>query len=329
MINAFKLLNSVHQIIKLSKPAREFAKGNISLPILIQVQSISACNGRCTFCPYPFTYKDLPQGKMDWETYTKIVDECVTFPSLQMFTPMLQNEPLLDKDLCREIRYFKEKDSRRVPVFIITNGYLLTSTLVKNLVDSGLNHLIISINAHKKETYEELMPGFKLEKLIKIIEDLLSADLGKTKITLRYLETVKNKKEIGEALEYWKKRRVRTEVLSFISNRADTVDITNLRTKESDLSLSTKIKQKTFSVFSNCCILPFYQMNILFNGDVIICCNDWKRNPVLGNVKNQKISDIWLGEKANRLRESILKKNYKAIPACKGCSMTEYFESWK
>ena len=99
---------------------------------------------------------------MDWETYKSIVDECVTFPTLQMFTPMLQNEPLIDRDLYKAIRYFR-KSAGRIPVFIITNGYLLTSNMVKGAVDSGLDHLIISINAFKKETYAELMPGFELE----------------------------------------------------------------------------------------------------------------------------------------------------------------------
>lgn len=328
MNNALSVLKSINQIMKLSRPARDFAKGRASLPVLIQVQTNSVCNGRCPFCPYPSTSKEFPQGKMEWDTYEKIVDECVKFPTLQMFTPMLQNEPLLDRDLCREIRYFKDKDGGRVPVFVVSNGYLLTPDRIKDIVDSGLDHLIISINALKQETYAELMPGFKFEKLMANVEALLSYDLKRTKVTLRFLETRKNSREIIEAVKYWKKRGVHTEVLSFISNRADAVDISGLRKNVSELPLGTRIKQKAFSIFSTCCIIPFYQMNILFNGDVLICCNDWKRNPVLGNVKKEKLADIWLGEKANNLRRNIMNKNYKSIQACRGCSITDYFESW-
>jgi radical SAM protein with 4Fe4S-binding SPASM domain len=326
--NLLNLLQSMIRIHKFSKPARDFGKGKVSFPVLLQVQTVSACNGRCPFCPYTNMAKELPQGKMQWKTYQKIVDECVSFPSLQMFTPMLQNEPLLDKDINKAICYFKERDGGRVPVFIVTNGYLLTPSLSKQLVESELDHLIISLNAHKKETYEELMPGFRFEKVLANIENLLLSDLRRTKVTLRFLENQKNKDEIPEALAYWCRRGVCTEVLSFISNRADTVDVSRLRSKGSEMLLSSKIKQKVFSYFSNCCILPFYQMNILFNGDVLLCCNDWRRNPILGNVNREKLKDIWEGQIARQIRTKVFHRDYKSIEACKGCSVTEYFESW-
>lgn len=322
------LLQSVTQIYRLSKPSRDFAKGKIPLPILLQVQTVSACNGKCPFCPYSFVSRELPQGKMEWETYQKIVDECVSFPSLKFFTPMLQNEPLLDKDICKAVRYFKEKSGGKVPIFIVTNGYLLTPSLIRQLVDSGLDHLIVSINAHKKETYEELMPGFQFEKLVSNIENLLSSDLRRTRVTLRFLENQKNKNEIQGALGYWHKRGVHTEVLPFINNRADSVDISRLRSKRSEMLLGSRIKQKVFSYFSNCCILPFYQMNILFNGDVLLCCNDWRRAPILGNVNREKLKEIWEGEGAREIKAKILHRDYKSVEACKGCSVTEYFESW-
>jgi radical SAM protein with 4Fe4S-binding SPASM domain len=326
--NMISLLQSIMQIYRLSKPSRDFGKGKTALPRLMQVQTISACNGKCLFCPYPYVSRELPQGKMEWEIYKKIVDECVYFSSLQMFTPMLQNEPLLDKDICKAISYFKEKSRGRVPIFIVTNGYLLTRSLISQIVDSGLDHLIISINAHKKETYEELMPGFQFEKIVANIENLLSSNLRQTKVTLRFLENQKNREEISEALAYWHSRKVHTEVLSFISNRADTVDISSLKSKRAEMLLSSKIKQKVFSCFSNCCILPFYQMNILFNGDVLLCCNDWRRIPTLGNVKREKLRVIWESQNTTMIKNRIWQKDYKSIEACEGCSVTEYFESW-
>lgn len=326
--NMISLLHSLTRIYRLSKPARNFGKGKTYPPILLQVQTISACNGKCPFCPYPFTSKNLPQGRMDWQTYRKIVDESVAFSSLRMFTPMLQNEPLLDKDIFKAVRYFKEKDGGRIPVFLVTNGYLLTKEKIKALVASGLDHLIISLNAYHKKTYEELMPGFTFEKTLRNIENLFSSDLRQTKVTVRFLENQKNKDEIPDALVYWQRKGVHTEVLSFISNRADAVDISQLRSKKMEMLFSSKIKQKFFSHFSNCCILPFYQMNILFNGDVLICCNDWNRNPILGNVHNEKLADIWYGKKSDEIREKVFHKNYDLVEACKGCSVTSYFDSW-
>jgi MoaA/NifB/PqqE/SkfB family radical SAM enzyme len=321
-------LKSLQRIYNLSKPARRFGRGERPLPVLLQVQTTSFCNGRCVFCPYPQYHKRLPQGKMEWDTYKKIVDECVTFPSLRMFSPMLQNEPLLDKDICRVVSYFKEKDGGRVPVFIVTNGYPLTPDLIRGLVGSGLDHLIISLNAGKKETYEQLMPGFKFEKLLSNIENLLASDLRQMRLTLRFLENNKNRDEVGEASADWKKKGVHTEVLSFISNRADTIDIEDLRPSSTQMLWASKLKQKAFSLFSSCCILPFYQMNILFNGDVLLCCNDWQRDPVMGNVMHSSLREIWNGPKAERIKTEILGRRYGSIQACRGCSVTRYFDSW-
>jgi len=321
-------LQTLLRIYNLSKPSRDFAKGIVSPPILLQVQTISACNGKCPFCPYPHTSKQLPQGKMEWQIYKKIVDECVSIPSLKFFTPMLQNEPLIDKDLCKAITYFKEKDGGKTPVFLVTNGYLLDKKILEQLVNTNLDNLIISLNAHKKETYEKLMPGFKFERTLENIENLLSSDLKKMNITLRFLENVENRDEIFEAQQYWQKRGVHTEILSFISNRANRVDIGRLKSTKTQMLLASKIKQRAFSCFSSCCILPFYQMNILFNGDILLCCNDWGRNPILGNVANNKLMDIWESEHAKNIKTKILQKNYKSIEACKGCSVTDYFDSW-
>ena len=326
--DSLRLLIALNKIHRLSKPSRNFKKGKYSFPILLQVQTISACNGRCHFCPYTYTSKYLPQGKMEWKTYQKIVNECISFPSLQMFTPMLQNEPLLDKNISKAICYFKEREGGNIPTFIVTNGYLLNTSLIKQLVDSGLDNLIISLNAHKKETYEKLMPGFRFKNIISNIENLLSLDLRRMRVTLRFLENQKNKDEISEALEYWRKRKIHTEVLSFISNRADALDISKLKSTRTEMLSISKIKQKAFSCFSNCCILPFYQMNILFNGDVILCCNDWRRNPILGNVNNDKLEDIWHCHSAREIKTKVLQRDYKSIMACKGCSITNYFKNW-
>jgi len=46
-------------------------------------------------------------------------------------------------------------------------------------------------------------------------------------------------------------------------------------------------------------------LHILYNGDVVLCCMDWRRETVLGNVKNSSIEEIWNGERYKNFREFV------------------------
>lgn len=37
-------------------------------------ETVSGCNARCTFCPNGNGSSRVPQGRMDWKLFTKIID---------------------------------------------------------------------------------------------------------------------------------------------------------------------------------------------------------------------------------------------------------------
>ncbi len=322
-------LKFVKKIMGFRKVLRDFKAGKDTYPIAIQVQTQSSCNAKCVFCPYPYTSKITSQGKMEWATFKRIVDECAEFPNLTNFAPILQNEPLLDKDICKAISYAKEKSNGRLIVSLSTNAHNIANGLVEDLMSSGLDYLSISLNAFYKKTYEALLPGFNFEKVINNIEKILSCSNGKTRVAVRFLKTRQNEDEVSEAVRYWHGRGVRTEVITILHNRGGAIDIENLKPKTVGKSLRESLRQRLFSSFSNCCVLPFRQMYILYNGDVILCGNDWLRNPILGNVNKDSLKDIWNGKTAIEIRKKIIQKQYEAIPPCRGCTMPEYFSSWR
>jgi radical SAM protein with 4Fe4S-binding SPASM domain len=66
------------------------------------------------------------------------------------------------------------------------------------------------------------------------------------------------------------------------------------------------------------CYYPFYKMFIDHNGDVLACCNDWKRAKKLGNAFKQSIKEIWTGEALEDLREKLANADRSEEP-CKSC----------
>jgi radical SAM protein with 4Fe4S-binding SPASM domain len=145
------------------------------------------------------------------------------------------------------------------------------------------------------------------------------------KMAILFVHNEVNSHEVPKAIEFWNQKEVRTKVVE-ITNRAGTLDtFTKLLPNNSQYTqpLRLRIWKKTMSEVRGVigCELPFYQMNVLFNGDVIVCCHDWNRETIVGNIKNSSLKSIWNSERMNEIRGQILKKKYKKISSCRECSV--------
>lgn len=66
------------------------------------------------------------------------------------------------------------------------------------------------------------------------------------------------------------------------------------------------------------CNFPFRKLNIAFNGDVILCCDDFLYATSFGNVMEKSLEDCWNDERYNEYRLSLL--NEKRIGLCSKCN---------
>ena len=70
----------------------------------------------------------------------------------------------------------------------------------------------------------------------------------------------------------------------------------------------------------NICTLPFYSCVINPDGEVTPCCSDWKRDILLGNVKDVPFYEVWNGEKYKKFLKGMLengrKKNHFTCAKC-------------
>ena len=59
-------------------------------------------------------------------------------------------------------------------------------------------------------------------------------------------------------------------------------------------------------------------MYILFNGDAVICCQDWKAEDIMGNVDTNSIQGVWSNNKYDVLRRKLMMADRK-IGICEKC----------
>jgi radical SAM protein with 4Fe4S-binding SPASM domain len=67
------------------------------------------------------------------------------------------------------------------------------------------------------------------------------------------------------------------------------------------------------------CFYPHYSMTIDWNGDVLLCPQEWHRQIKCGNLAFDSIHDVWTGPVYNKYRKSLYEGSRKFFP-CSDCN---------
>ena len=115
-------------------------------PVCLYLETTNRCNLLCTTCPR--TYADLePEADMSWELFTRIVDQV---PNIVRVVLHGVGEPMLVRELPRMVRYLK---ARGAYVLFNTNGTVLTPRRGRELCETGLDELRVSLDAADARTF--------------------------------------------------------------------------------------------------------------------------------------------------------------------------------
>lgn len=281
-------------------------KLNRKYPWGVDIGTTNLCNAACIMCPHSKLKK---MGTMDMKLYKKIIDNCKKL-NIKTITLSFFGEPFLDKGLIEKIKYAKEKGMN---VSFYSNASLLTEELAIKVVDSGLDSITISFDGYSKETYEKIRKNLKFDvvkkNILNLIETRRRMKRKNPSINLVLVELEENKREIKQFYSEWNKK---VDSINIINMRNWANDIQKEGTKES-FHFNKKIKRKP-------CALIWKKMVVDWNGDVVLCCDDWNHSTILGNLKKQTIEEIWKGEKLRKIREAHVKEEFWKVPLCSGCN---------
>jgi MoaA/NifB/PqqE/SkfB family radical SAM enzyme len=118
-------------------------------PVCLYLETTNRCNLLCTTCPRTFEALE-PPGDMSWELFTKVVDQ---FPRIARVVLHGVGEPMMVRALPRMIRYLKDRGTY---VLFNTNGTLLSERKGRELIDSGLDELRVSLDAAEPVAFERV-----------------------------------------------------------------------------------------------------------------------------------------------------------------------------
>ena len=120
--------------------------------------------------------------------------------------------------------------------------------------------------------------------------------------------------------EYKDDLKVAKKIKSWIEGHRDYVSIRIRSEKEHFTNRAGNVPK--FSIpkepLKNFCAKPFVHIYITFNGKALLCCQDWKHEEIMGDLKNQSLLEIWNNEKYQRVREKLLNLNRTGM-ICENC----------
>ncbi|MEI0611468.1 radical SAM/SPASM domain-containing protein [Brachyspira pilosicoli] len=301
------LFNCIDRIIDLTNEITDINKQRIILKNnlhLVEIETHSYCNRRCWFCPNSVIDRHSENIELDEELYLKIINNLKEIDYSKSINFHRFNEPLSNKKLILKRISQARENLPNAKLGILTNADYLDREYLDQLVNSGINMIMMSYYFEKGEEFDKnyiLNHGMtKLLKKLNLEVDRISID---------------NDEMIQIKLKY--------PGVGIVYKASDFKQMGN--TRGGIVEGVHSVKNRKFR-----CFFPFTDLYIDYNGSVMPCCNlrsDVKEQTpyILGNIKDNNLFEIFTNSKMANMRKYLSYYLEKSYP-CDNC----YYDSeWK
>lgn len=296
-------------------------------PYLAMVETCSFCNLQCPTCTTPHDKIKRPKVAMSLENYKKIIDNIKD--SVSIVLPWFSNEPLVNPHLVEMIKYSHQNN---LYTMISTNAVLLNETKSKELLDSGLDEVLLCLDGATKESYEPFRQGADFETVLKNMKIFcaLKKKSGKKKpfVEMQFILTKLNQNEVEDVKkladslgvdrlriksfalsEYaYSKEEIKSLSDKFLPDRPEYASKIRYEKKGDNFEIKNRKKL---------CELPSSNIVILVDGRVSMCCYDINGQYVYGNVLDKPLKYFWRLPEVRGKRNKAKRREY---PLCKVCA---------
>ena len=146
------------------------------LPVCLYLEVTNRCNLLCETCPRTFEALE-PPADMSMDLFRSIVDQV---PGVKRVVLHGVGEPMLVKHLPDMVRYLK---ARGTHVLFNTNGTLLAPRKHREIIDTGLDELRVSLDAAEVATFLKVRGKDMFDRIVRNVSAFtnLQAATGATK----------------------------------------------------------------------------------------------------------------------------------------------------
>ncbi len=319
-------------------------------PVCLYLETTNRCNLLCTTCPRTFEALE-PPGDMSWALFTAIVDQ---FPRIARVVLHGVGEPMMVRALPRMIRYLKDRGTY---VLFNSNGTLLSEKKGRELIDSGLDELRVSLDAAEPHAFKRVRGRDMFARIVRnvrafrALQRALAAETPRVSLWLTGLKEtvgqlcdfVRLARDIDvpevylQRLVYFPEGQGLARPQSALFAGGDDAEGKLIREAEelacrlgiafnasgaTDPAASLK-PEETAQPWS-LCRRPWSLMYVTAQGRAIPCCiapfsMRGYDSFTLGDATQHTLREIWNGEKYQAFRNALLSDQPPA--ACAGCGL--------
>jgi radical SAM protein with 4Fe4S-binding SPASM domain len=286
--------------------------------ISISVEPTNSCNLSCIECPTGTNNLTRKTGLFSIDAFKNVLNEKAK--DLIYLNFYFQGEPFLNKQTVEMIRLASK---RNIYTSTSTNAQLIDKDLAENIIKSGLNRLIISIDGTTQKVYEQYRQGGKLDLVIeatKLLVETKAKYKSSLRIVFQFLVFKHNQHQIEDIKKLAKKLKVdkleiKTAQIYKFENSNNIPSIDKYSRYKLDKTGQYKIKSK----LPNKCWRMWHSVVITQDLKLVPCCYDKDAQFELGNLEQNTIAEIEKNTRYKKFRQNI-SDGRSNILICKNCS---------
>lgn len=292
---------------------------HVGYPVSIAIEPTNFCNLRCPECPTGRNSLTRNKGKINPDFFRTLIDQLA--PHCLYLNLSFQGEPLMINNLPELVVYAR---SKKMYVSFSTNAHFLTENTARDLVQSRLNRIIISMDGMVQETYEKYRIGGDIEKLKAGIANLVQAKkMAGSQAPLTVLQFIvfkHNYHEINAIKAFAReigidKTEFKTAQVENPDHAAKLVPDDPRYARYTLSDSSPKIKSK----LPDRCYRTWSSPVITWDGKLLPCCFDKDAEFAMGDLNKTPFREIWKGDLFQQFRSKVFQSR-KSFTMCCNCT---------
>ncbi|MEN9333324.1 MAG: hypothetical protein RLY35_504 [Bacteroidota bacterium] len=293
---------------------------HLGLPLSLSIEPTTACNLGCPECPSGLKQFSRPTGNIKLEEFKSWVSGWSEFVFHINF--YFQGEPFIHPQLLQMVKLAHQK---KIYTAISTNAHFMGEKTVADIIDSGLDRIIISLDGFSQEVYEQYRVNGKVDEVKQAVKRLVDEKkrrgVSHPHVIVQTIVVKPNEHEVEE-IKQWAKEIGVDEVKWKTAQLYHPTDDHPLMPQQEKYRRYRKNAQGKWEVKSrldNHCWRLWSSCVITWDGNIVPCCFDKDAAHPMGSLREQAFQEIWNNAAYRHFRGQLLKSR-KSIDICSNCS---------
>ncbi|MHB8158777.1 MAG: radical SAM protein [Desulfocucumaceae bacterium] len=305
------------------KPEKAWAK-----PVKLIIEPFNGCNLHCPLCPTGRMVTDRKVSALSLDLLKKAVDPLAPY----LYEVYLYNwgEPLLNPELFEFVKYCSQ---RRIRTIVSSNLTLFEPKMMDELLASGLDTLIISLDGTSSQTYLQYRQGGNFEKVMANMKGILkekgNRKSGRPKVVWQFIVFSFNEQEVSGAVKTAREAGVdeirfiasfsNMEEMPYQDDGQKQAQLMNYLPSDSRFHLFPSSPDKNGSLRKQCNYL-WGQISLRTDGGIAPCCGSYYQRDDFGSLTKAEILDVWNNDKYRAARRAVKSGGiYRSSTVCDAC----------